>query len=146
MWNLVHGSEVGVNTVSDETPERREMIRSSVITVALSVILLILGLTFWAWSSPDVIDTSPVGWLNGISPYLTVVLEVFMMLGFFVFLVVTVINLRLFFTGIRAGWTEVILVWIVVGAMSWLMFGAAAGAATAILSMGFIVYLYLLQD
>ena len=135
-----------MNTVSDETPERREMIRSSVITVALSVILLILGLAFWAWSSPDVIDTSPVGWLNGISPYLTVVLEVFTMLGFFVFLVVTVINLRLFFTGIRAGWTEVILVWIVVGAMSWLMFGAAAGAATGILSMGFIVYLYLLQD
>lgn len=146
MYYLVHRSEVGVNTVSDETPERREIIRSSVITIMLSAILLILGLVFWAWSSPDVIDTSPVGFLNDISPYLTVVLEVFMMFGLFVFVVVTVINLRLYFTGIRAGWTEVALVFIVVVAMSWLMFGAATGAATGIVSLGFVVYLYLLQD
>jgi hypothetical protein len=146
VYYLVHRSEVGVNTVSDETPERREIIRSSVITITLSVILLILGLVFWAWSSPDVIDTSPVGSLNDISPYLTAVLEVFMMFGLFVFVVVTVINLRLFLTGIRAGWTEVVLVFIVVTAMTWLMFGAAVGAATGIVSLGFIVYLYWLQD
>ncbi len=135
-----------MNTVSDETPERREMIRSTVVTVALAAALLILGLVFWAWSSPDVVETSPVGWLNGISPYLTVVLEVLMMLGFFVFLVVTVINLKMYLTGIRAGWTEVVLLLILVSAMSWLMFGPATGVATAILSMGFIVYLYWLQD
>ncbi|TFF91729.1 hypothetical protein EU545_03135 [Candidatus Thorarchaeota archaeon] len=132
--------------MSDETPERSEIVKSSVITVSLSVVLLVLALTFWAWSSPDVIDTSPVGGLNAISPYLTVVLEVFMMLGFFVFLVVTVINLRLYVTGIRAGWTEVILVFVLVSVMSWLMFGAAVGAATGIVSLGFVVYLYLLQD
>lgn len=146
MWNLVHGSEVGVNTVSDETPERSEILRSSVITVSLSVVLLVLGLAFWAWSSPDVIDTSPVGFLNSISPYLTVVLEVFMMLGLFVFLVVTVINLKLYLTNIRAGWTEVTLVLIIISAMSWLMFGIAVGAATGIVSLGFVVYLYLLQE
>lgn len=135
-----------MNTVSDETPERSEIVRSSVITTSLSVVLLILGLAFWAWSSPDVINTSPVGALNAISPYVTAVLEVLMMLGFFVFLVVTVINLRLFLTGIRAGWTEVLLVLVVVSAMSWLMFGVVVGAATGILSLGFVVYLYALQD
>lgn len=140
------GSEVGVTTVSEETPESREMLRSTIITVLLSAIFIVIGLVLWAWSSPDVIDGSPVGALNAINPYITVILEVLIMLGAYIFIVVTVINLRLQYTGIRAGWTEVILVFIVVVAMSWLMFGSYVGAATGILSLGFVVYLYLLQE
>jgi len=73
-------------------------------------------------------------------------LEVLVMLGFFVFLSVTVINLKLFLTEIRAGWTEVIVVLVVVAIIASTMFGVFVGAASVILSLGFVVYLYLLQE
>jgi hypothetical protein len=105
-----------------------------------------LGISLWAWSSPEIIDSSPVGALNAINPAITVLLEVLVMLGFFVFLSVTVINLKLFLTEIRAGWTEVIVVLIVLAIMASTMFGVFVGAASVILSLGFVVYLYLLQE
>ena len=135
-----------MKTVSEETPERSEMIRSLIITIILTVLLLVLGIALWAWSSPDVIDSSPVGALNAINPAITVLLEVLVMLGFFVFLSVTIINLKLTLTEIRAGWTEVIVVLIVLAIMASTMFGIFVGAASVILSLGFVVYLYLLQE
>lgn len=135
-----------MKTLSAETPERSKMIRSLLITIIFSVLILVLGLSLWAWSSPDVIDSSPVGALNEINPAITVLIEVLVMLGFFVFLSVTVINLKLFLTEIRAGWTEVIVVLIVLTIMASTMFGIFVGAASVILSLGFVVYLYLLQE
>ena len=132
--------------MSDDTPERGEVIRSTVITLVLTVVFLILGLTFWAWSSPDFIDTSPIGILTDMNPFVTVLLESLTMVGIFIFLSVTVINLKLFISGVRAGWFEVIVVFIIVTAMAWLMFGSAVGATTALLSLGFVVYLYWLQQ
>jgi len=132
--------------VSDDIPERREMIRSTVITILLTVVFLILGLAFWAWSSPAVIDTSPIGVLNSINPFVTVLIESLTMLGMFIFFSVTVINLRLFISNVRAGWFEVIAIFILIIAMSWLMFGSGVGGVTAVLSLGFVVYLYLLQE
>jgi hypothetical protein len=84
--------------------------------------------------------------LNGINPAITILIEILVMLGFFIFLSVTIINLRLTLTEIRAGWTEVILVLIVLAIMSSTMFGIFVGAASVILSLGFVVYLYLLQE
>ncbi|MDH4212958.1 MAG: hypothetical protein OEV85_03465 [Candidatus Thorarchaeota archaeon] len=132
--------------MSDDIPERREMIRSTVITILLTVVFLILGLAFWAWSSPAVIDTSPIGVLNSINPFVTVLIESLTMLGMFIFFSVTVINLRLFISNVRAGWFEVIAIFILIIAMSWLMFGSGVGGVTAVLSLGFVVYLYLLQE
>ncbi|MFW9958346.1 MAG: hypothetical protein ACFFCT_09755 [Candidatus Odinarchaeota archaeon] len=132
--------------MSDDIPERREMIRSTVITILLTVVFLILGLAFWAWSSPAIIATSPIGVLNSINPFVTVLIESLTMLGMFIFLSVTVINLRLFISNVRAGWFEVIAIFILIIAMSWLMFGSGVGGVTAILSLGFVVYLYLLQE
>jgi hypothetical protein len=132
--------------VSDDVPERSEMIRSAVITIMFSVVFLIIGLALWAWSSPDVIATSPVGAINSFNSYVTVIIEALTMLGMFIFLSVTVINIRLFISEVRAGWLEVISVYILAVAISWLMFGSAVGGVTAVLSLGFIVYLYLLQD
>lgn len=132
--------------MSDDVPERNEMVRSTIITVILTVIFLIIGLTFWAWSSPDVIETSPIGALNDMNPFVTILIEALSMLGVFIFLSVTVVNLRMFISQIRAGWFEIITVFILVVAMSWVMFGVVVGSVTAILSLGFIVYLYLLQD
>jgi hypothetical protein len=132
--------------VSDDTPERGEMIRSTAITTVLTVVFLILGLVFWAWSSPEVIDSSPIGALNNMNPYVTVLVESLTMLGMFIFLSVSVINLRLFISNIRAGWFEVLALFILVIAMAWLMFGSSVGGVTAVLSLGFIVYLYLLQE
>lgn len=135
-----------MKTVSEETPERSKMIRSLLVTIIFSVLILVLGISLWAWSSPEIIDSSPIGALNAINPAITVLLEVLVMLGFFVFLSVTVINLKLFLTEIRAGWTEVIVVLIVVAIMASTMFGVFVGAASVILSLGFVVYLYLLQE
>jgi hypothetical protein len=132
--------------VSDDTPERSEMIRSSIITVLLTVVFFVIGLAFWAWSSPEVIDTSPVGAINEMNPALTVLIEVVVMVMAFIFLSVTAINLRLMLTNIRAGWTEVIVILIVIAIASSAMFTLFVGAATVILSLGFVVYLYLLQD
>ena len=132
--------------MSDETPERSEMIRSTIITVLLTVVFFVIGLAFWAWSSPEIIETSPVGALNELNPALTILIEVLVMLMAFIFLSVTVINLRLMLTNIRAGWTEVIVVLIVLTIVASAMFGLFVGAATVVLSLGFVVYLYLLQD
>ena len=132
--------------MSDETPERSEMVRSTIITVLLTVVFFVIGLVFWAWSSPEVIDTSPVGAINEMNPALTVLIEVVVMVMAFIFLSVTAINLRLMLTNIRAGWTEVIVILIVIAIASSAMFTLFVGAATVILSLGFVVYLYLLQD
>ncbi|MFW9809587.1 MAG: hypothetical protein ACFFE6_09430 [Candidatus Thorarchaeota archaeon] len=132
--------------MSEEIPERRDIIRSSAITIILTVLFLILGLALWAWSSPDVIDSSPVGLLNEINPAITVLIEVLVMFGFFMFLSITTINLRLMLTQIRAGWLDVILLLILLVIMASTMFGLFVGAASVILSLGFVVYLYLLQD
>ena len=132
--------------MSDETPERSEMMRSTIITVLLTVVFFVIGLAFWAWSSPEVIDTSPVGAINEMNSALTVLIEVLVMVMAFIFLSVTAINLKLMLTNIRAGWTEVIVILIVMAIMSSAMFGLFVGAATVVLSLGFVVYLYLLQD
>ena len=118
--------------VSEDVPERSEMIRSAVITVILTVVFLIIGLVFWFWSTTDVIDTSPVGALNNFNPFLTVVIEALAMLGMFIFLSVTVINLRMFLSEVRAGWMEVIFVYIIAVAISWIMFGSYVGGVTAV--------------
>lgn len=132
--------------MSDDTPERGEVIRSTVITLVFTAVFLILGLTFWVWSSPDFIRTSPIGILSEMNLYVTVLLESLTMVGIFIFVSVTVINLKLFISGVRAGWFEVIVVFIIVTAMAWLMFGSAVGGTTAIFSLGFVVYLYWLQQ
>ena len=122
------------------------MVRSAAITIVFTAIFIVVGLVLWAWSATDIIATSPVGALNAINPYVTVIIEALTMLGAFIFLSVTVINLRMFLSEVRAGWFEVISVFILIVAMAWLMFGAAVGGVTAILSLGFVVYLYLLQE
>jgi hypothetical protein len=135
-----------LRTVSDETPERSEMMRSMIITVLLTVVFFVIGLAFWAWSSPEIIDTSPVGAINEMNPALTVLIEILVMVMAFIFLSVTAINLKLMLTNIRAGWTEVIVILIIMMIASSAMFGLFVGAATVVLSLGFVVYLYLLQD
>ncbi len=132
--------------MSDETPERSAMMRSMIITVLLTVVFFVLGLAFWAWSSPDVIDSSPVGAINAMNPAVTVLIEVLVMVMAFIFLSVTAINLKLMLTDIRAGWTEVIIILIFIAIVTAAMFDLFVGSATVVLSLGFVVYLYLLQE
>ena len=132
--------------MSDDIPERSEMIRSTAITTILTVVFMIFALTLWAWTSLSEVETSPIDVLNDFNPYVTVLVEALAMLGVFIFLTVTVINLRLFISSVRAGWLEVIVLFILVITMSWLMFGSGVGGVSAVLSLGFVVYLYLLQE
>ncbi|MFW9803049.1 MAG: hypothetical protein ACFFFC_10370 [Candidatus Thorarchaeota archaeon] len=132
--------------MSDEIPERSEIIRSTIITVILTVVLLSLGLALWAWSAPDVINTSPVGALNDMNPFLALIIEILVMSGMFLFLTITVVNIRLYMTQIRAGWVELILLTIVVFVMTFLMFESGVAIVTLLLSLAIIVYLYMLQE
>ena len=132
--------------MSDDIPERSEMLRSTIITVLLTVVFFVLGLAFWAWSSPEVIDTSPVGAINNINPAITVLIEVLVMVMAFIFLSVTAINLKMMLSNIRAGWTEVIEILIIIAIATSAMFGLFVASATVVLSLGFVVYLYLLQE
>jgi len=134
-----------LDTVSDEI-EKKEFVRSTIITVIFSLVFLILGVAFWYWSTPDVIDTSPVNWLLETNAFLVPVIETLLMVGFFIALIVTVIAARLYFTGIRAGWLEIISTLILVTAISWVMFESNVGIATLVISIGFVVYIYMLQD
>ena len=134
-----------LGTVSDEI-EKKEFVRSTIITVIFSLVFLILGVAFWYWSTPEVIDTSPVNWLLEINAFLVPVIETLLMVGFFIALVVTIINSRLYFTGIRAGWLEIIFTLILVTAISWAMFEVYIGVATLVISVGFLAYIYMLQD
>jgi len=132
--------------LSDEIPERSEIIRSTIITIILTVVLLSVGLALWAWSAPDVINTSPVGALNDMNPFLVLIIEILVMSGMFLFLTITVVNIRLYMTQIRAGWTELILLLIVVFVMTFLMFESGVAIVTLLLSLAIIVYLYMLQE
>jgi hypothetical protein len=134
-----------LGTVSDEI-EKKEFVRSTIITVIFSLVFLILGVAFWYWSTPEVIDTSPVNWFLEINAFLVPVIEVLLMVGFFIALVVTIISSRIYFTGIRAGWLEIISALILVTAISWAMFDVNVGIATFVISIGFVVYIYMLQD
>ncbi len=120
--------------------------RSNIITLVFTVIFLVLVVLFWMWSAPDVLDTSPVGALNDINPYVTFVIEILVLFGVFVFGTVTVVNLRLQLTDVRAGWPEIILMIIVVAVIAYLAFGVNAMGGAVVLSLGFVAYLYLLQE
>ncbi|TET13295.1 MAG: hypothetical protein E3J82_03235 [Candidatus Thorarchaeota archaeon] len=134
-----------LGTVSDAI-EKKEFVRSTIITVIFSLVFLILGVAFWYWSTPEVIDTSPVNWLLEINSFLVPVVETLLMVGFFIALITTIINSRLYFTEIRAGWLEIIFTLILATAISWAMFDSNVGIATLVISIGFVVYLYMLQD
>ncbi|MHA1770859.1 MAG: hypothetical protein ACTSYL_05075 [Candidatus Thorarchaeota archaeon] len=132
--------------MSHSMPDKSDLTRSNIITLFLTIILLVVTVLLWMWSAPDVIDTSPIGALNNFNPFVTFVIEILIMTGVFIFATVTVINLRLQLTNVRAGWLEVIIMFIVIVAITWVTFGANAAGATAVLSLGFIAYLYLLQE
>ena len=132
--------------MSDEIPERGEIIRSTVITVVFAALLLIVSLLFWAWSAEEVIATSPVGSLNAINEFLVPIFEILAMFGFFVFITITAVNLRLFLTQIRSGWLEIVILVILNAIMAYLMFGVNVTAMTTLLAFAFVVYLYLLQE
>jgi hypothetical protein len=130
--------------VSDEVPAREEIVRSTILTIILASVFIILGVLFWAWSSLS--GDTPITALDDINPFLTIGLEVLFMFGMFIFLSVTVINLRHYLTRIRAGWLEVIVLLIIATIISYLMFEAGVAAASFLLDLGFVVYLYLMQE
>ncbi len=118
--------------------------RSTIITGFFTVLFIVVALVFWAWTASEV--PTPVTTLNEMNSFLVPVIEVFTMFGFFVFLTVTTINLRHYITHIRAGWLEVVVLLIIVTALSWVMFTPSVAGPALVLFLGFVAYLYLLQD
>ena len=133
-----------LKALSDEIPDRSEILRSSIITIIITAVFLSFALAFWAWSAPDV--ESPVDMLNDINPFIAIILEILFIFCFFVFSSITVINLRLYITKVRAGWAEIFIMLTLTTIMGWLMFDYNVALPALVLSMGFVVYMYLLQD
>jgi hypothetical protein len=131
--------------VSTEQPERSVVIRSTIMTTVLTIVFLTLAILFWAWSSADIVDETPVGWLRHYNEYILYVLEILFPSLTYVFLTTTVINVKLGFTGVRAGWTELVIILILIAGATYAMFGGAIMAATIVAMVAFIGYLYLLQ-
>ncbi len=130
--------------MSVDIPERSEIVRSTIITVILASIFLTIGVLFWFWAQPDVV--SPIADLSEASPYLIYILEVLFMVVAFIFLTVTLVNLRLFYTQIRAGWLDVIVILIIMVVLTYVMFQEHVALFTLLFDLGFLVYLYLLQE
>ena len=130
--------------MSDDIPERNEIVRSTIITTFLTAIFLIIGILFWVWSATGV--ENPVTILNELNSAVVPIIEVLVGVMFFLFLLTTVVNLRHYLTRLRAGWLEIIIIYIAATAMSWLMFNSGVGLATAVISLGFVAYIYMLQE
>ncbi|MEM2142323.1 MAG: hypothetical protein QXS20_04050 [Candidatus Thorarchaeota archaeon] len=132
--------------MAEVIPERGALIRSTVITGSLTTLFIVLSLLFWVWSAPDLVNTSPVGAIKQVNVYVLYVLEVLFVSGTFIFLTVTVVNLELGLMQIRAGWTEITILVITVFLLGLVLFGTGIAAASLVLSLGFVAYLYLLQE
>ncbi len=131
--------------MSAEQPERSVVIRSTIVTAVLTIVFLTLALLFWGWSSADIVEETPVGWLRNYNEYVLYVLEILSLFLTYVFLTTTVVNLKLGFTGVRAGWTELVLILILIAGIAYAMFGGNIMAVTVVAMLAFIGYLYLLQ-
>lgn len=138
--------------MSDDIPERDEFVRSTIISVVITSVLFILGILFWIWSEPEVlsaftIDVPPaITTLNADNPFIIPIIEIIIMVLAFLFLTVTLVNIRLYFTQIRAGWLDLILILALMLVITYLMFGPEVTAATVVGDLGIIAYLYLMQD
>ncbi|MGY5875996.1 MAG: hypothetical protein RTU30_09635 [Candidatus Thorarchaeota archaeon] len=130
--------------MSDDIPERDEIVRSTIITIFLTAISLIIGILFWVWSATGV--ESPVTMLNELNSAVVPIIEVLVGVMFFLFLLTTVVNLRHYMTKLRAGWLEIIMIYLIATAIFWLMFDSGVGMATAVISLGFVAYIYMLQE
>ncbi len=131
--------------MSDEVPDRSEIIRSTLLTTILTSVFLILGLLFWVWNnSPDI--ESPLTAINNVNTFIVPLLEILLMGGMFFFMTVTVVNIRLYLTRIRSGWLEIILLLIIQIVASYLMFGLEVTGASLVICLAVIAYLYLLQE
>ena len=130
--------------MSVDIPERSEIVRSTIITVVLASSCITIGVLFWFWTQPDVV--SPIAALSDANPYLLAILEVLFMFAAFIFITVTIVNLRLFYTQIRAGWLDVIVILIIMVALTYVLFQESVALFTLLFDLGFLVYLYLLQE
>jgi cation transport ATPase len=130
--------------VSDEVPAREEIVRSTIVSMILASVFIILSVLFWVWDSLP--EDTPLTALKNINPFIPIGLEVLFMFGMFIFLSVTVINLRHYLTRIRSGWLDIIILMIIATVISYAMFGEGVAAASFLIDLGFVAYLYLLQE
>ncbi len=130
--------------MSDEIPDRSEILRSTIITTVFTALFIALSVIFWWWSTLE--GTTPLTELNNINNFMAPILEVAFMGFSFFFLTVTVVNLQLYLTQMRAGWMEIIILLAAITIMSYFMFGLEVTAASFAICLAFIAYIYLIQD
>lgn len=93
-----------------------------------------------------VIPTSPLlPSLELLGPVFTGILAILFLTLMFVGLIVFFGNLREWY-GDTAGWFEVVLVWIIIVVIAFLGFGGLAALLTALLCIGVVYYIHLVQE
>ena len=80
-----------------------------------------------------------------LGPVITGVIGITLLTLLFIGLVLLIGNLRNLY-GESAGWFDVIILWVLVLVIAAILFGALVALLTALLCIGFIYYLHLVQD
>ncbi len=127
-----------------EVTDESEMIRSIILTIAFTVLLIAVGVLIWIRFFPfDLISTEEMGGFN--SPIALIMLSLIFGLVYGGLLIITA-TLREYYRAV-AGWFDVIVLAAFLNILVFLMFGSVIinGAVTGI-SVLFVLYLHRLQE
>jgi len=115
---------------------------SMIISLAISIIFLSLGILIWAKYPPfpDFMQA-----VNNVHELLGMTIESILIVGFYFFMVVFVAILREYL-GEVAGWTEIITVYVVALIIAYALFGPEVTAISGIVNVFLIFYFYYLQE
>ncbi len=111
------------------------------ISGALMIVFLVLVLSLWA----GLFDS----FVNSVQTYLYIfhdLLAILLLTAYYIFLFLTVATMREYMSKVRSGWTEVIATLIFIGIMGGVLFNFGVAVATLLLSILFIIYLYMSQS
>ncbi len=114
---------------------RRTIIISGAAIAFIAIIAGLLALRFGPFA----------GIADFLGPVITGVIGITLLTLLFIGLVLLIGNLRNLY-GESAGWFDVIILWVLVVVIAAILFGAPVALLTALLCIGFIYYLHLVQD
>ena len=115
---------------------------SMIISLAISVLFLSLGILIWA-KYPPFSDFMQA--VNNVHELLGMAIESLLIIGFYFFMVVFVAILREYLREV-AGWTEIITVYVVTLIIAYALFGAEVTAISGVINVFLIFYFYYLQE
>lgn len=115
---------------------------SMIVSLAISLIFLSLGILIWAKYPPfpDFMQA-----VNNVHEILGMAIETILIVGFYFFMVVFVAILREYLREV-AGWTEIITVYVVTLIIAYALFGVEVTVISGIINVFLLFYFYYIQE